>query len=425
MQNFKVLLDSSNWICLSNFINCSRLYNYFTKNGHIITTDPSEADYIIINACGAVVGLENYSFRLYNQYYSQKKKSAKVIMFGCLAKIREEILKEMDLIAIELFDSEKLDKIFLRKFKFADFKYYSNEDTKNKLLKNKKIDRSNDVLSILFPITFYSISKKFRSKIIGTVKDSRGLIQISFGCIGNCSYCIIKKAKGKARSVKMEEILSNIEDLRKTTKNLVIVSEDCGCYGVDTKSTFTELLNKIQARFPDINIYLSFIDPLWLQKNPDEYLKLFKEVKIKAVMISLQSGSNKIIKRMNRHYDVNQILKIVKQIKKISPDTLLYSQGIIGFPGETTVDFLKTIFAFLHYDFTFFNMYSDIKGTESYLLDGKKSSFTKIYRASIYGFVSLFITSFKFFIKKELLINHIFYRYWQPNIFFTSLSEKN
>ena len=108
MQQYKVLLDSSNWICYSNFINCSRIYNYLISNGHTITKNPSEADFIIINACAAVDSLEKYSFRLYNNYYSQKKKNSKVIIFGCLVKIREELLKPLDLITISLYDDDIL-----------------------------------------------------------------------------------------------------------------------------------------------------------------------------------------------------------------------------------------------------------------------------------------------------------------------------
>ena len=176
-----------------------------------------------------------------------------------------------------------------------------------------------------------------------TYKD-KIFIEIAQGCTGNCSYCMIKKARGNIHSRHIDEILDDIETLHDPTKNLFLVADDCGSYGLDIKTNLFDLLYEINKRFPGINIDLNYLNPYWLERYPDEYIRLFKNIHINLASIPVQSGSNRVIKKMNRRYDINTVMDIIKKIKQVSPGTITYSHFLIAFPGENAIDFLRTLY---------------------------------------------------------------------------------
>lgn len=121
MHNYSAIVDSASWYYQSNLTSCSALYKFLTENKHIITHDPSEADYIIINSCGVFKDTENSSINLYKKYHSLKKEDAKIIMYGCLVKINPKILESLDLITITFEENDKLDNIFYQNIKLIKF----------------------------------------------------------------------------------------------------------------------------------------------------------------------------------------------------------------------------------------------------------------------------------------------------------------
>ena len=240
-------------------------------------------------------------------------------------------------------------------------------------------------LQFLFPKIFSFFSKRIRIKYDCFAKllshKNKIFIQISRGCNYNCSYCAIKKAKGNPVSIATENIIKNIRKIYHPSKTLVLVADDCAMYGVDTNSNLIKLIYEINKSFPGCKFDLSFIHPRYIQRFPDELINLFKNVNIEAVEIPLQSGSNRILKKMRRHYDIEKVLKIIEKIKKTSPQTLFLTQFIIGHPGETTRDFIKTLKSSKYFDFSYPITYSDMEGTHSFQLSNKKTTFTINVRA--------------------------------------------
>ena len=221
---------------------------------------------------------------------------------------------------------------------------------------------------------------KYGQMIDTITQKNRYFVEISRGCTGNCSYCVIKKAKGKLRSRTVEAILTDIGKLYDPSKKLFLVADDCGCYGLDAGSNLIELISEVDKQFPSISIDINYLSPQWFERRPDEYIKLFKDTSIDLVIIPMQSGSNIVLKKMNRHYDADKIIKIVDQIKKASPKTLMYGHFIVGFPGERIIDFLKTLSAMKHFDYPIPFNYSEMKGTPSASLPHKKSRFVILLR---------------------------------------------
>jgi len=399
MQSYNVYIDSAAWFCEGNAIDSSRIYRYIIENDHKYIDDPSNADFIIINSCGFIKDRENRTLNLFKRLNKQKKENANVILFGCLIKINPKLIDTLDCIKIDLNEGEKFDKIFYKKTKFDKVRPYCDETTKQQLFYNKNVIQQ--LRYPLFSLTklLSHFSKKLRmnyNKIISsTTYNDKILVEICRGCTSNCNYCVIKKAKGKVKSRQIKDILSDIEKIYDPTKKLFLVADDCSCYGVDIKTNFFNLLKNITKKYPKLPLDIDTINPEWLERFPKDYISLFKESKIEFVTIPVQSGSNKVLNNMNRRYDIENVVKIVDKIKKVSPKTFIYSHFIIGYPGEKWRDYIKTMICALHFDFPIFLIYSEHKDSSNKNLLDKKSNLTISAREHISNFFLSFLICYK------------------------------
>lgn len=382
LKHYTILIDSANWYCQSNLTSCSALYRYLIKNGHKITHAPSQADFIIINSCGVFKDTEDVTIALFKKYYSLKRKDAQIIMYGCLVKINKDLLANLDLIAVSFEESWKLDDIFCNNIKFDDISSYCNEQIIDMITGGIKIYKFEETKLFHVPKLLLQLSKKFKSNYDWIMshfsyknKMSVEIVERGTGCTGNCSYCVIKKAKGKIRSRKVSDILQDIEEAYDSTETLVLVADDCGGYGVDTRSSLPELMYEIYRRFPRLSMEIFYLNPIWLIRQREEYIDVFKNVKIDFAMITVESGSNKVIKNMNRHYDMGEVMRVIKLIKKVSPNTFLATNFVAGFPGESTIDFLKTLWMTHYFDLPFPYPYQEREGADAVYLPNKKSHF--------------------------------------------------
>ena len=192
-------------------------------------------------------------------------------------------------------------------------------------------------------------------------------VKIGEGCVGNCSYCIIKKAKNRIISRKIEDILldikNNIDEQKE--KNIVLIADDCGSYGIDIGTNIIELLFQIGNHFPSLGIDIYYLYPKWIEKMGNKLLNIFKQVNINSINIPIQSGSLKVLKSMNRSYDLERIFQFINMLKKISPETMVFTHYLVGFPGESFKDFLKTISTIPYFHNFYPFAYSSRKGTKS------------------------------------------------------------
>jgi len=399
MSCYKVFLDSSAWVCEANLIGCSTIYRYLLDNGHKIIDNPSESDFIIINSCGLTRYHIEKTTNLFKKYNSEKRENSKIIMFGCLIKIDEELVRSLDVYPIDLNEGNKFNKIFYNKTKFEDIKPYCDSETKHGLFKGKNPFYRTEIFPFILSSIIFPFSKKARLNyniiLTNVTYKNRIFVEIGRGCTGNCGYCVIRRARGKICSRPINDIIIDIEKIYDPKKKILLVSNDSGCYGVDIKTNLFELLYAINKKFPNSKIELNYLNPQWLERNTERYIKLFKDVNIVFAGIPVQSGSNRIIKKMNRYYNIDKSIKIIDEIKKVSPKTFIYTHFIIGYPGETSIDFIKTLICSLHFDFPLGFGYSKHKGTLSSTLPNQKSHITILLRSAIFVLVMNFIVLLK------------------------------
>ncbi|MCK4782963.1 MAG: radical SAM protein, partial [Desulfobacteraceae bacterium] len=339
----------------------------------------SLADYIIVNTCGFDDIHEDISTGLFEEYSGRKKDGAKLISIGCLNRINES-LRTLWPDVIFISDLNHLDRVFFNKVPFNCIdEAYLDQNTLPQLCKSDK--RGFDAISkIAFHIArvIYIMGKRIAPKGSRTISTFEKLshlnqfyVEIGRGCVSNCNYCIIKKARGGIQSRRLDQILRDIDTLYNPRQSLCLVADDCGCYGIDIGESIFTLLRAISKRYADLDVDLCYVNPLWIQRYEDEFVRLFGEVRISSVNIPMQSGSDRIVKLMNREYSIKSVIRIVNMIRQVSPQTIIWTHIIVGFPGEKDEDFHRTLSMVEWFDFVRGFTYSDRKGTASSLMENK------------------------------------------------------
>lgn len=266
-----------------------------------------EADIIIVNSCGVKHVTQNRVLSFINSI----PKTKKVYVGGCLTKMLD-ITKQVKVDG--LFDTNSITKI-------TDL----IEKNKEKVFSEKKEYRLN--------------------KLKVRLSKDVAIIPISQGCLGNCSYCSVKIARGNLRSYKRKDILNEVSNVVKEgyTK-IYLTAQDTGCYGHDINDNIANLLDDVIKIKGNFKIRLGMANPQYVRKYLDSLIKIYKSDKmIKFLHIPLQSASNKVLKDMNRQYKLEDFEYIVKKFRKEVKGVNISTDIIVGYPTETKEDFDKTL----------------------------------------------------------------------------------
>jgi len=206
--------------------------------------------------------------------------------------------------------------------------------------------------------------------ISDSVRDDKinAYVNIIYGCNKFCTYCIVPHVRGREKSRDMKEIYNEVKDLvqNKGYKYITLLGQNVNSYGKDFKkpTTFSNLLLELCKIEGDFKIKFMTSHPM---DFTDDLIKVMKtEPKVaKCLHLPVQSGSSKILHKMNRHYDIKHYKRIIRKVKKAIPNIAISTDIIVGFPGETEKDFNQTmkLIKWVKYDQIFAFMYSKRTGT--------------------------------------------------------------
>lgn len=275
-----------------------------------------EADFVVLNSCGVVEKTER---KIIKRILNLKKKGKKVILTGCLPLISPKISKKLAdgiLGPTNIFSLPTIIKRVLA-------------GKKSIFLKEKKIDKAK--------------LHCFKNK---TENSCTKIIPISEGCLGNCSYCATKFARGKLKSFETESILLAIKNsLNFGFKEIQLTSQDLAIYGLDKgKFLLPKLLREISKINADFKVRLGMMNPWGAKKIFKKLISILKNEKFyKFLHLPLESGDDQILKKMRRPYKVKDFLALVKNFRKNFKNSLFATDIICGFPGETDRSFKKTL----------------------------------------------------------------------------------
>lgn len=304
------------------------------------------ADIYIINTCSVTNTADSKSLKLIRQAI-KKNKDAIIVVCGCLAQVKPETV-----------NIEGVDIVIGNKNK-SKVSEYINEYVKNK---NKKTD-------------IYDISNvEFETMKLNNFDKTRAFIKIQDGCNNFCAYCIIPYTRGSVRSKPREDILNEIDHLTLNGhKEIVLTGIHTGNYGSEFDNyDFADLLNEIVKIKKLSRIRISSIE---ITELNDRVLEIIKNnnVLVDHLHIPLQSGSDEILKLMNRKYDTKYFIEKINKIRKIRPDISITTDVIVGFPNETDKNFNETIETIKKVDFSKLHVfpYSKREGTKAAAMEGQ------------------------------------------------------
>jgi len=182
----------------------------------------------------------------------------------------------------------------------------------------------------------------FEDMQIKNPKQTRAFVKIQDGCNNYCTYCIIPYVRGKARSRCYQAIITEINQLvANGFQEIVLTGINVGVYGEDIGKDLVFLLEEIVKKTKLKRLRLSSIEVVAVNEKMLKFLAK-KTIFVNHMHIPLQSGSNKILKKMNRQYSQEDFLATIKKLKKIRPRMLITTDIIVGFPGESEKDFQET-----------------------------------------------------------------------------------
>ena len=345
----KIHFASTSFGC---WVNLSDLNNLRSKMSHTpwrVVDEPDGADVIVLFTCGAFEMPINKSLEIILET-KRRHPGSEVIIGGCLPDIDKERIR-----AVHdgfLFGPKNMDAFFehldtgVKNHETPD-KYSIDKRDINKVLR-KEVGFLHLLRRFLnrwkkhFAFTPQPLENLLRYAV---PTDKMYCLRISTGCLGNCSYCAVRLAKGHLKSRPLDSLVEELESVQKNKSydTFVLVGDDIGCYGRDIGKDAADLINELSAVPGDFKLLIYHFNPKWLVELYDRLSFAFDSGKIVAIWIPVQSGSNRILNLMNRDYDIGKVMKIVAKIRKNHPKIITGTHLINSFPTETFSEFLTTV----------------------------------------------------------------------------------
>lgn len=337
--------------CQMNARDSEKLVGILERIGYV-ETDTEDADFVIYNTCTVRENANNKVYGRLGVLQNYKKKNPHMLIGLCGCMMQETVVVE------KLKESYRfVDLIFGTHniYKFAELIVTAMESD------SMTIDIWKDTDQIVEDLP---VERKYSFK---------SGVNIMFGCNNFCSYCIVPYVRGRERSRDPEAIISEIRQLvADGVVEVMLLGQNVNSYGKNLENpiTFARLLEKIEQIEGLERIRFMTSHPKDLSDELIEVMGRSKKI-CKHLHLPVQSGSSRILKKMNRHYTKEQYLELVEKIRKNVPDVSLTTDIIVGFPGETEEDFEETmdIVRKVRYDSVFTFIYSKRTGTPAAVME--------------------------------------------------------
>ena len=315
----------------------------FMKNNYKIVEFDEVADVYIVNTC-TVTNIADKKSRQMLRKVKDMNPNSILIAVGCYAQVAKQELEKIPEIDLILGVNEKKDI-------FKYIKEWKEGDTEAFI---------SDVIHQTEFVDFGSVTY---------TEKTRAVIKVQDGCDRYCSYCIIPYARGRVRSRKPESVLKEIKSIAdKKIKEVVITGIHIASYGKDFKEEYKliDLLEEINQIDGIERIRLGSIEPTLIT---EEFVKILSKLNkiCDHFHLSLQSGCDETLKRMNRRYTTQEFEKVTRLLREAYPNAALTTDVIVGFPGETDEEFNNTYEFLKKVDFYKMHIfkYSQRKGTKA------------------------------------------------------------
>ncbi|MBQ8133230.1 MAG: tRNA (N(6)-L-threonylcarbamoyladenosine(37)-C(2))-methylthiotransferase MtaB [Clostridia bacterium] len=302
--------------CKVNQFESQAMIRQLSEHGYETASEDESADITVINSCAVTAASEQKAMKLLRRIRRETPDTV-IVLTGCMAQTVKDSgkLGEVDIILGNKRRSDiipVLEEYFSGKKKMTFVEQYQKHDDYENLIVDDFSERT------------------------------RAFLKIEDGCNRFCSYCIIPYARGRVRSSSVEYIKKEVEGFAKNGyKEVVLVGINLSCYGSDNGHCFSDAV-KTACEAADVRIRLGSLEP---ESMDLETLKIFAEQKnfCPQFHLSLQSGCDETLKRMNRHYTTAEYEKIVSDIRSVFENAAITTDIMVGFAGETDEEFQKSM----------------------------------------------------------------------------------
>jgi len=280
--------------------------------GFELVDSAAEADVLIYNTCGVKTPTENRAIEVLKRAGEMEGK--RLIVTGCLPLINPKRLKKQvrsDAILGLNLGSDIVEAV-------------------HKVISGRPCNRSK-IESVAAPSLL--LPRKALNPVVS-------IVPVAQGCLGACSYCCVVFARGHLKSSSADDITERVKrDLGSGAREVWLTGQDTAAYGRDIRTNLAALLNELCQLDGDYMIRVGMMTPNLALDVLDDLVEAFRDEHVfKFIHLPVQSGSDRVLKLMNRQYTANQFRSIVKVFKKSNPEVTIATDVICGFPGETHED---------------------------------------------------------------------------------------
>ncbi|MCL2786685.1 MAG: tRNA (N(6)-L-threonylcarbamoyladenosine(37)-C(2))-methylthiotransferase, partial [Methanomassiliicoccaceae archaeon] len=293
--------------CTMNFGEGEQIASKMGALGHLPADSVEEADIIVLNTCTVVDTTER---KMIERISELKRMRKEIIVTGCMAKV------QTSRISIRLPDS-----LIIPPGSYGSF--------------------DDGTVAAKYPSRAPAAETRG-----GTNSDMSvtSIIPIAQGCLGDCTYCITKFARGRLASYSGDVILEQFRDaLRNGHREILITAQDTACYGFDTGTSLPALIERLLSIDGEYRIRIGMMNPENLERILDDLVNVMRDERVyKFIHVPVQSGSDAVLRRMNRRYTVSEFINMIGRMRAAHPDITISTDLISGFPGESADDHEKS-----------------------------------------------------------------------------------
>ncbi len=336
--------------CKVNSYESNFMKEALVKNGFSFCSENDKCDILILNTCTVTDTSDKKSLK---EVRRLKRENPHAILVVCGCSVQNDKNK---------YDNLDIDVLM------------------GNINKSNIVNIINEYLDKKTPLEYVTKTRdlNFENMEINSFDHTRAYIKIEDGCDNFCSYCVIPFVRGKTRSKNFDLAIKETKTLVENKfKEIVLTGIDTGAY-FDNGKDLTDLIKEMSKIEGLKRIRQSSIEITQINDKFIEELKNNPKI-CNHIHIPLQSGSNEILRLMNRKYDLNYFFEKIEKIRRVRPDISITTDVIVGFPNETDKLFLETLETCKKIKFSKIHVfpYSERKGTKASLMDGKVSENVK------------------------------------------------
>lgn len=336
--------------CQQNVADSEKIAGMCVSMGYKLCNEPADADLIVVNTCAIREHAEKRALSIIGQYKHLKAKKPSLMIAVCGCMVAQE---------------HRRNDIKFR-YPYVDFIFGASSLFRLPQLIVERIEKKKRLYCP--EENEYLVAEGIPAERESTFK---AWVSVMYGCNNFCTYCIVPYVRGRERSRRPENIISEVRELVKAGyKDITLLGQNVNSYGKDAKGDggevydFADLLADIDKIEGDYYIRFMTSHPKDASKKLIDVIASSRHI-AHQFHLPMQSGSDEILKRMNRRYDTKKYMETVEYMREKIPDITISSDIIVGFPGETEEDFQGTLdmLSRVRFDMVYSFIYSPRKGT--------------------------------------------------------------